>query len=376
MPEAIEVRKFADIISANVLGHKITHINILKGRYTKKPFEGYAEIVKALPLTIDAINTKGKFTYITLSNKTNNTNASNLSNPNTKKFYLFNTLGLSGGWTLNSNKKTDFARCENCNYMNYKTESSNTVFTYPIIMEYITEANQNEWFQSALKHLNVEFITDIKTKSNSYIKFYFCDQLSFGTLKAIDVNNDNDDNDDVLEKKLKELGPDLLDDKTTFELFREQIRKKVNNIKSIGNVIVNQKIVSGVGNYLRADALWMAKISPFRKVSEINDRELENVYRSIKSLMLGDYDYIKGVKLGFIDNKHTLQNENTKLATQIIHTLQTTHKLQKYKVPKHYHRNFFVYKQDTDIYKNVVIKTELYEGSQKRYVYWVDTIQK
>jgi formamidopyrimidine-DNA glycosylase len=68
MPEAIEILKFADILRANILGHKVTQINILKGRYIKKPFEGYNELIKALPLIIESIDTKGKFTYITLSN--------------------------------------------------------------------------------------------------------------------------------------------------------------------------------------------------------------------------------------------------------------------------------------------------------------------
>jgi len=109
MPESVEVRKFADILSANVIGHKITHINILKGRYhSKKPFEGYNELIKELPLTIESIKTKGKFTYMTLVNN---------SKTKSKQFYLFNTLGLSGGWTLKSNKKTNFAKCNHCNYM-------------------------------------------------------------------------------------------------------------------------------------------------------------------------------------------------------------------------------------------------------------------
>ena len=60
MPEIIEVLRFADILRSNLIGHKITHINILKGRYSKKPFEGYEELKKELPLTIESINTKGK----------------------------------------------------------------------------------------------------------------------------------------------------------------------------------------------------------------------------------------------------------------------------------------------------------------------------
>jgi len=361
MPEIIEVLKFADILRANILGHKITHINILKGRYSKKPFEGYNELQKELPLTIDAINTKGKFTYFTLSNS---------SKTHPKTFYLFNTLGLSGGWTIKANKKSDFAKCALCHYMNHEYLDKNTnkktqsVFTYPIIIEYITEESQNEWFKSSLNHLNVEFITDKHNKhnpdnpdnhdnhdnndnpandnpTNKFLSYYFYDQLSFGTLKATsDIS--------VLEKKLKELGPDLLDTNTTLELFTTQIRKKVNENKAIGNVIVNQKIVAGVGNYLRADALWMAKISPFRKVKDTNDKELEILYWSIISLIWGDYNYKEGMKKGFI----------------------------KYELPDKYNRDFFVYKQDKDIHNKKVTKEELYEGSQKRFIYWVKDIQK
>ena len=330
MPEAVEVRKFADILETNILGHHITHINILNGRYNKKPFEGYNELIKSLPLQIKAINTKGKFTYMTLVNEKKNTS-----------FYLFNTLGLSGGWTLKSDKKTNFAKCIHCNYM--EQEHSHNIFTFPSILEYITEDRQNKWFQRALNHLNVEFITDYKN-----ISFYFYDQLSFGTLKAVGGKDSSDDL--ILEKKLKELGPDLLDENITYELFTTQLRKKVNENKPIGNVIVNQKIVSGVGNYLRADALWMTKISPFTKVKDVKEVELKLLYTSLIGLIWGDYDYKNGVKKGYISSS--------------------------LKLPNYYNRDFFIYRQEKDIYDNIVKKEELYEGSQKRFIYWVEKIQK
>lgn len=353
MPEAVEVRKFADILSTNVLGHHITHINILKGRYhsPKKPFEGYDKLVKALPLKIESIKTKGKFTYILLVNEKKK-----------EQFYLFNTLGLSGGWTIKSNNKTDFAKCNHCNFM----EVEKNIFTFPNILEYITDDRQNQWFKRALNHLNVEFITDYKN-----ISFYFYDQLSFGTLKLVennanneknaeksvnaknannkDNNNNNINTNFILEKKLKELGPDLLDEKTTFEMFKTQISKKVNENKAIGNVIVNQKIISGVGNYLRADSLWMAKISPFRTVKNVNEDELKLLYKSLIGLIWGDYDYKTGVKKGFISKS--------------------------LKLPNDYKRDFFIYKQEKDINNNIVKKEELYEGSQKRFIYWVEKIQ-
>jgi formamidopyrimidine-DNA glycosylase len=341
MPEAVEVRKFADILLANVLGKHITHINILKGRYTKKTFEGYNELIKALPLTIESIDTKGKFTYMKL-----------VSHKNNSYFYLFNTLGLSGGWTLKSNKKTNFTKCDHCHYMQVEHKGENNTYTFPTILEYINEDSQNQWFQRALNHLNVEFITDYKN-----ISFYFYDQLSFGTLKAVGGKDGSDsDTNMILEKKLKELGPDLLHESITFELFKTQIRKKVNENKPIGNVIVNQKIISGVGNYLRADALWMAKISPFRKVKDIKDSDNDNnselhlLYTSLIGLIWGDYDYKNGVKKGHISKS--------------------------LKLPNNYNRDFFIYRQEHDINNNKVKKEELFEGSQKRFIYWVEKIQK
>jgi hypothetical protein len=46
------------------------------------------------------------------------------------------------------------------------------------------------------------------------------------------------------------------------------------------------------------------------------------------------------------------------------------------KLPSDYNRHFFIYEQEQDIKGNKVEKQELYEGSQKRSIYWVPTIQQ
>ena len=329
MPEGVEIKKFADILIANIVGHNITEINILKGRYTKKTFDGYSGIIKdkELPMKVNSIKTKGKFTYFELTSSTG------------KTVWLFNTLGLTGGWTVSAPSKNALKSTVNMRYMKSIAKGNNdtVVYAYPIIWEYISNNNLSEWFEKALDHLNVEFVMD------NGLKMYFYDQLSFGTLKIIDKKTD-------LEKKLKELGPDMLDKETTFEIFQKQITKKIHSDKAIGNVIVNQKVISGIGNYLRSDALWMAKISPFRKVSEIDAAELELIYKAVRGLMWGDYNYDEAIKLGYISKD--------------------------FKIPHDYDREFFVYRQDNDIHGNKVTKTELYEGSQKRFIYWIPNIQK
>jgi formamidopyrimidine-DNA glycosylase len=300
MPEIIEVKKYCDFIKKYVKNINIIEINILNGRYKKHgAFELYNKIKKALPLKVIDVNTKGKFTYITFENN----------------FYMFVTLGLSGGWM-------------------YKEKNSNKD-DYKFLSMYKYMNKNSPYYKNAINHINVEF----KTKNGS---LYFYDMLSFGTIKiVIDYN--------LVIQKLNKIAHDVMDETTTFDIFKEQIKKNKNLNKHIGIVLLDQKTISGVGNYLRSDVLWLSRISPFRLVKNINDKELFLIYKSIKSLVWNSYNNNKGIKLGYITKKD--------------------------KFPNHYKRNFFVYKNDDDIYGNKVIKDELFEGTQKRFIYWTK-IQK
>ena len=301
MPEVIEVRKYADFIKKHIKNKYITEINILNGRYKKHaPFEMYKELVKKLPLKVIDVKTKGKFLYFVIE----------------KGFYLFSTLGLQGGWTYKSNKSNKFQ--------------------FPDLIGYINNNVMDKYRSRSINHLNVEFVK----KDGS---LYFYDVLSFGTLKIINNNEE-------LDKKLNSIGPDIMDHSTTYEVFLQQIKKKKNLDKYVGNVIVNQKVISGIGNYLRSDILWLCSISPFRKVKDLKDNEILEIYKNALLLVWGDYDYNKGIELKYI-KKHN-------------------------KLPGDYKRDFFVYMREKDIYNNNVIKEELYEGSQKRFIHWVPEIQK
>jgi formamidopyrimidine-DNA glycosylase len=193
----------------------------------------------------------------------------------------------------------------------------------------------DSYLVNAVNHLNVEFKTDKGS-------IYFYDTLSFGTLKVIKGTEE-------LDKKLKTLGPDIMDETTDFDLFKKQIKKSTYLDKPIGNVLMNQKMVAGVGNYLRADVLYLSKVDPFRKVSKLSDNELEDIFNNCKILTWGDYDKEEAIRMKII-------TKSTKL-------------------PRDYDRMFFIYQEDKDIYGHKVHKKELYEGSQKRFIYWVKNYQ-
>ena len=305
MPEINEIRKYGDFMKDKLKKKNIIDIKILNGRYKKHaPFEKYKTIKNNLPLKLLDVKTKGKFLYMIFENN----------------FYIFSTLGLSGGWC----------------YLKKGADKYNFSKNVDEYATYSTEDKMSSYLTNALKHLNVEF------KTNEGSLFYY-DVLSFGSLKVIE-------GEDELNKKLKKIGPDIMEESTNFELFKNQIMKKQNLDKAIGIVLLNQKVIAGIGNYLRADILYLSKINPFRKVNKLSEEELQAIFNNCKILTWGDYDIKKARKLKIIK--------------------KTT------KLPADYDRLFFVYSQDEDIHGNKVIKKELYEGSQKRFIYYVPEIQK
>lgn len=303
MPEIVEIRKFADFIGLNLKNQNIIDIKILNGRYKKHgPFEKYNIFKNNLPLKLLDVKTKGKFMYMIFEND----------------FFIFSTMGLNGGWCyLGEGKK--------------KYEFSENIDDYAL---YLADDKINSYIKNALNHLNVEF----RTKKGS---LYYFDTLSFGSLKVIKGVEE-------LNKKLKTIGPDIMD--TDLDLFIDKIKKNTNLIKKIGIVLMDQKVISGIGNFLRAEILYLSKISPFRKVNKLTDDEIKDIFNNCKILTWGDYDFDQAKRLKIIK--------------------KTT------KLPSDYNRLFFIYNQEKDIYGYKVLKKELYEGSQKRFIYYVPEIQK
>ena len=302
MPEIIEVKSYSDFIKKNALNKQLLDIKIIRGRYiTHGPFEHYKEIKRKLPLKLIKVGGKGKYMYLEFEDN----------------YYIGVTLGLYGGWFFN------------------KKDSDKLIHGLHKDLRY-GQDETNNYVESAKKHINVKFIFESGTLS-------FYDVLSFGTIKIFTSKEE-------LEKKISKIGLDIMDINTTFDMFSEKINKKSNLDKFIGLILLKQNIIAGVGNYLRADALWMSKISPFRKVKNINNDELYKLYYNLRLLTWGSYNRNKGIKLKIIKKTD--------------------------KLPSDYGRSFFVYYQDEDINKNEVKMEKLYEGSQIRYIHWTPKVQK
>ena len=125
MPEIVEVKKYVDLINKNFINKKLYKINIIKGRYKKKKFELYNKIKNNLPFTLIKVYSKGKLIYF------------KFLSDNNKIFYLLNTLGLSGGWTI--------------------TNNTNKNYIIPKLLKYMDENKINNYLLKNFNYISIEF---------------------------------------------------------------------------------------------------------------------------------------------------------------------------------------------------------------------------
>lgn len=79
-----------------------------------------------------------------------------------------------------------------------------------------------------------------------------------------------------------ELGPTPMDETFTLDYFRKLLQRKHGNIKSF---LVNQKRIAGIGNVYIQDILFNARVHPKRKIQTLNDKGIEALYNSMRSIL-------------------------------------------------------------------------------------------
>jgi formamidopyrimidine-DNA glycosylase len=159
-----------------------------------------------------------------------------------------------------------------------------------------------------------------------------------------------------LENKLEKLGADIFNT-NDIDKFNERLIKKQSSAM-IANALLDQKVVSGCGNYLRAECLYLSKISPFREIKNLSNKDINIIWNILNQLAWYYYNEKLGIKKNIIDGKYKLSvNYNIKKMGP-----------SKYKPREGI---FHVYRQKKDEYDNKVEKKEL----NNRTIYYVPACQ-
>jgi DNA-formamidopyrimidine glycosylase len=121
----------------------------------------------------------------------------------------------------------------------------------------------------------------------------------------------------VLDKYLTKLGPDILTENFNLDIWKSLIEKHKN--KNITSFLMNQDIISGIGNYIKAEVLYYAKVSPFRKVGSLTETESGKLFEGIRivprvaynknGLSIKDYADFEG-KEGSYDGELKIYNQS------------------------------------------------------------------
>ncbi len=140
--------------------------------------------------------------------------------------------------------------------------------------------------------------------------FYLEDARNFATIHVYEK-------DEIEHKINKSIGPDLLNETVSNKTFIHRIRKYPN--KKIATVLIDQHVISGIGNYLRADGLYKAKINPHRPVSDISDNELITLKKELKKIMKWatkshiQHKYMRSYKFLVYGRNKTNKNEDVQI---------------------------------------------------------------
>lgn len=129
------------------------------------------------------------------------------------------------------------------------------------------------WSASKMKHSRVCFYLDDGRE------IYFNDIRNFGTLKFGQKNKD-------LEQKLGSLGPDMLSEDVSNDLFYHRLIK---NNRSLAEALMDQSTICGVGNYLKSECLYFSGLSPHRMTHELTKEETDNLNHIIKTVIRSSY---------------------------------------------------------------------------------------
>jgi endonuclease VIII len=79
------------------------------------------------------------------------------------------------------------------------------------------------------------------------------------------------------------LGPDILGEPPDYESMLARLRTDAE--REVGDALLDQRLVAGIGNLWKAEALWEARVSPWRRLEEVGNSELRAVLEAAHTSM-------------------------------------------------------------------------------------------
>ena len=119
------------------------------------------------------------------------------------------------------------------------------------------------------KHLRVRMTLDTKQELR------YIDQRTFGWLAINKYEGDTP-------TLVSEIAPDIFEESFDRTLVKAKFRSRKSEIK---RALLDQSLMSGVGNIYADESLWRAKIHPATPCDQVSPQKLESLFRAVESVM-------------------------------------------------------------------------------------------
>jgi endonuclease VIII len=91
------------------------------------------------------------------------------------------------------------------------------------------------------------------------------------------------------DRRLANLGPDVLAEELDEAAFLRRLRGD-DQTRGIGDALLDQRNLAGIGNLWKAEACFLAGVSPWKPVGELSDERLVQIVEGIRPLMRASAD--------------------------------------------------------------------------------------
>jgi formamidopyrimidine-DNA glycosylase len=125
----------------------------------------------------------------------------------------------------------------------------------------------------------IHFALSLSDERSTERQLVLSDMRKFGTVSLLSDRSSH----------LERLGPEPLSPDFAFEAFKDRLdRKPAGKIKT---VLMDQTIISGIGNIYSDEALWRAGVHPEQRVADIPDMLLKRLYRATVDVLSQGIDF-------------------------------------------------------------------------------------
>lgn len=94
---------------------------------------------------------------------------------------------------------------------------------------------------------------------------------------------------------VRRLGPDILAAEPDYGAMLSRLRVAPAST-NVGEALLDQRLVAGIGNKWMAEALWEARVSPWRSVGEVEDAALRRALEAAARLMRESLAGVRGAR--------------------------------------------------------------------------------